>query len=571
MSASPPTRRRNSPRRRWLRRVSLAGMASGLLGVVGLAVPMIAHGQANNLLAYGATGTGWAIQPYIENDEFLTIPATDQSAPYVYVAIDNNPSADAKAAYFTPGTAINAGLSQVATSGGPSYVVPSGVEARYPGSGTANGSVGTASDGVATQVGAGVQQAQASEAYAQAQAALASYQFAPPPGLTPSGPPTVPTLPAVPGVPTLPAVNATPTATATTSSGGTGSGATATPTPTPTSGVCVPLICSTPSSAAQRASAPVRGGYLAEYVSTAPASPVRLPDVIELNLANALKAAELSNPNLLALAGGTLPAPNPALPYASADASAQAVTKADDSGTQMTIVVHLTHVQLFQGIITFASIDSTLQAIAPASAAQGAGKITTTFTGATIGGIPVTFDASGIQVAGQGGQSAAVLQTLTDALNGALKNANIQIAPFKGTTMSDVGKWQGSGGGLDVLGTFDPAPGKVPATHVDFSLGRVTGSLYAVPNDQTSSDNGGFFGGFFGGCCDNNSSSSTTINNAPARHGGVLTLPYTLTPGELLALLFIVQGFSTAAVATAASNAETLARLSTQPPEEESR
>src|SRR5258708_30618655 len=73
-------------------------------------------------------------------------------------------------------------------------------EARYPGTGSANGQVGVLSDGVATQARAGEQQARAgeqqalaAEAYAQAYAAVATYQLAPPPGLVPGASPSLPT------------------------------------------------------------------------------------------------------------------------------------------------------------------------------------------------------------------------------------------------------------------------------------------------------------------------------------------------------------------------------------------
>ncbi len=548
----------HSAKFRWLRRLAIASLAAGWLGVVMLALPLIVHAQASALASYGATASGWAIQPYVVNDEFINIPATDQTAPYTFVEIDQIPSADAKAAYFTPGTAINAALA----TNGASYQVPNGVEARYPGNGSASTQTNVFNDGVATQAAAGTQSVQAAEAYAQAAASVASYQFAPPPGVVPSGGlpplPGVPPLPTVPVAPTQPGGGPTPTP----SPNPPPSGGNATPTPTP----CLIVICPTP--LAGQSGQP---RYILAAARTPSPPAIHLPDVIEQQLATALRAAELVNPALLSLAGGHTAATDPTLPYAQADVAGQAVAQAADSGVQVTVATHAGHVELFQGLIEFSAIDSRLQGLAPATRDQGQGAIRTIITGATIAGIPVTIDQGGVQVTGQGGaQSSQVLQALSAALNGALKAAGVQIALVQTMTTHDVGKWQGAGAGVQVTAEFNPASGKVPATHVNFTLGQVTASLYAIGGGSLATDvggcpdcGGGFFDNFFG---------APASSSTPGHSGsGLFSLPGSLSTGELLTLLFVVQGFSTAAVAATASNAEQVAKALQPLVEEESR
>lgn len=548
--------------RRWLRRLALVGLSSGWLGVLALAFPLVAHGDTSLLASYGASASGWAIQPYVLNDAFLNIPAADQASPYLFVSIDNTPSADAKAAYFTPGTAINA----VLITEGTGQQVPSGVEARYPGNGAASSQVGPVSDGVATQAGAASESAQAEEAYAQAQAGLASYQFAPAPGAPPPGGGGGP-LPTVPPIPTLPPVGSTPT----TNPGG------HPPTPTPTQPSGHPSPTPTPCLVPLCLGAPMYlGGTSGSQAVFVQPAKVQLPDLFEQNLVAALRTIELANPGMLQLAGGHLASPNAQLPYAAADESGEAVTQASNSGVTLAVMVHAAHVELFQGLITFGAIDSTLQGLAPASSAPGQGKITTTITSATIAGIPVTIDQNGVQVNGQGGaQSSALEQHLSAALNAALQQAGIKIALTPSTSMQDAGKWQGSGGGLQVTAGFDPGHG-VPATHVDFTLGEVSGSAYALPGAALSNPGfGGFYGGGYyfpgglGGFPSNGPGSSNTQPQNPA--GKLLSLFSSLAPGDLLKLLFVVQGVSTAAVAAAAGGAETAAKAGKLLVEEESR
>lgn len=562
-SAPGVQRPRLSATKRWLRRLAIASLASGWLGVLALAIPMVAQGDTSNLESYGATASGWAIQPYVLNDEFLNIPAADQTAPYVFVSMDNTPSADAKAAYFTPGTAINA----VLTTENAGVQVPNGVEARYPGDGSSSSQVGPVSDGVATQATAASEAAQASEGHAQAAAGLASYQFAPTPGTpqpsvggpVPTVPVPLPTTPPIPGAgPTatpVPPVGATPTPPPPPN---------ATPTPTCT----LPPVC---------LSSGIDGTAPAEHLLAAPVSAphVQLPDLFEQRLVTDLHAAELANPTLLQLAGGHSAAINSSLPYASGDMSGQAVTQASNNGVSITVTVHAAHVQLFQGLITLASVDSTLRGFAPASDSVGQVTITTTITGATIAGIPVTIDRNGVNVNGQGGpQSASTIGTLSQALNGALKAAGVQVQLTQSSSVPDAGKFQGAGGGVAVTATLAPGNG-VPATHVDFTLGQVMGTAYAVPSNQSSTSYGGGDGGSgfgFGGFTNTFFGNPTTPSTPGGRKaGGLLNLPEALSPGELLALLVVVQGFSTAAVAAAASNAEAAAKASQLLIEEESR
>ncbi len=586
-------RRGSTLLQRWLRRFALAGFISGWLGVIGLAVPTVIHGATDAFDSYGATGTGWAIQPYIVNDEFINIPAADESTPYVYVAIDSGPSAEARAAYFFPGTAINGALA----SQNVSYQVPNGVDARYPGSGSASDQVGPVNDGVASQIGAASESAQAAEASAKATAQLASYQLAPqtngqpptPPSGLPAAPPvpSVPPLPTAPGAPGLPGPG-TSAPTPTPSSAGGSAPPAAAPTATP-SKTCVGPVCLAESVGSTHPLASVAPAVLAT-------PKIQLPDPVEQALATQLRAAELANPGLLQLAGGKPVAIDQSLPLAAADETGQAVATASNDSVNITVAVHATHVELFQGLITIAAIDSTLTGIAPGAVAQGKGTVTTTITGMTIAGIPVTVNQNGVQVNGTGGNvsSAAPLpvspQTLTDALTSALTTAGITISLAKTTSMSDVQKWQGAGGGLEITGSLAPGNG-VPATHVDFSLGMVTGSVYAVPSSG-SGGGGDVLGGFFdsGGSYDSygsgdsgyfDSSSggfgsgdtgTTPGSTTPARHhaANLASIPSSLSPGELLSMLFIVQGFSTAAVASAASTAEGASRASQLLIEEES-
>lgn len=545
------------------------------LALMALALPMAVRADTNSLASYGATASGWAIQPYVLNDSFLNVPAADQAAPYVFVSMDNTPGADAKASYFFPGTAINA----VPNTQGVPVTVPTGVEARYPGNGSASGQVNTFNDGIATQATAGAQSTQASEGYALSQAALAGYQFAPVipySGVTPPGGVSLPTPPAVPTVPPLGA----PTPTATNTPGPSG-GATPTatpnhgggPTPTPTS--CVIVCLSQPLSAreaAPQAYAQTPRGML----------PITLPDNVEQLLTTQLRALETSNPNLLALAGGKLPTPDATLPYAAADISSQAETRATDSGVVVTVVTRAQNVQLLQGLIVFSSVDSTLQATAPVTGVNGSGSIQTQVTGATIAGIPVTVDQSGVTISSQN-LSSSQIQALSAQLNAALAKAGLHIALTQSVTKTDVGYWEGSGAGLEITaeanpaGTGLPSPASgVPATHVDFSIGKVVASIYAVPGSASNGGGGGGGDGYYGsgGCCfggggSSGGSGSSTSTNTTHHSGGSFSLPGGLSGKALLALVFVVQGLSTAAVAATAGLADANAKAALTPREEE--
>ena len=550
------------------------------LAVMALALPAGVRADTNSLASYGATASGWAIQPYVLNDSFLNVPAADQAAPYVFVSMDNTPGADAKASYFFPGTAINA----VPNTQGVPVTAPTGVEARYPGNGSASGQVNTFNDGVATQATAGAQAAQASEGYALSQAALAGYQFAPVIPYGPITPPSGVALPTPPAVPTVPLPGA-PTPTATNTPGPTG-GTTPTatpnngggrPTPTPTS--CVILCLSQPLSA--QASAPQA------YVRTPQGMlPITLPDNVEQLLTAQLRALETSNPNLLALAGGKLPTPNAMLPYAAADISSQAETRATDSGVVVTVVTRAQNVQVLQGLITFASVSSTLQATAPVTGVQGSGTIQTQVTGATIAGIPVTVDQNGVTISSQN-LPPDQIQALSTQLNAALAKAGLHISLTRSVTKTDVGYWEGSGAGLEITaevnpaGTGLPSPASgVPATHVDFSIGKVVASIYAVPGSALGGGGGGYGGGGYGGggCCDfggsggsPGGSGGSTSPNTTHHSGGSFSLPGGLSGKALLALVFVVQGLSTAAVAATAGYADSKAKAALTPLEEETK
>lgn len=555
---------------RWM----LASLLSFWLALLALVVPLSARADANSLASYGATASGWAIQPYIVNDSFINVPAADQSAPFVFVSMDNTPGAQAKASYFFPGTAVNA----VPNTQGVPVTVPVGVEARYPGTGSASGQVSNFNDGVASQATAGSQSAQASEGYALAQSGITSYQFAPTIPATP-GTGGVPPLPTAPPVPTLPG-GAIPTPTSPVGGGSTptvtpGSGKT--PTPTPVNCVLPPVCLYSALPVEQSTQAAQGTGTLA---------PFKLPDAVEQQLAAALKATEIANPSLLNLTGGHLPVTDAALPYAGADASSQAATRATDGGVVVAVVTRAQRVELLQGLITVASVESTLQATAPASTAHGSGTIITRITGAAIAGIPVTIDEKGVTVNDQNA-SADQIQTLSDQLNAALAKAGVHVALIKSVTNSDAGFWEGAGAGLEVTAELNPAgaglpspASGIPATHVDFSLGKVSASIYATPGSGNGDGGGGTGGGGDGSsyyCCDSGSGSGGNISGtgtpSPTKHGGSkrFSLLAGLNGGELLALVFVVQGVSTGAVAATAGYTDSKAKAAEAATEEESK
>ena len=552
-------------RRHWM----LMSLLSFWLALMTLALPLAtASADTNSLDSYGATASGWAIQPHIVNDAFQNVPVADQAAPYVFVSMDSTPGSQAQASYFFPGTAINA----VPNTQGVAVSVPTGVEARFPGNGAGSGKVNGFNDGVATQADAGSQSAQASEGYALAQAAVASYQFAPaiPAAPQPPGVPGAPSLPAPPALPTIPA--AAPTATA-------GGGGGSAPTPTPGSGAPTATPCASILNICLGDAGPSHGGVNAALPDIQPTQglpPATLPDPIEQQLSAALKAAQVANPGLLALAGGQPVAMNPTLPYAAADISSQAESRATDAGVTVTVQTRMQHVELFQGLITFGSVESTLQAAAPASTSEkGSGTISTTVTGATIAGIPVVVDQNGVTVKDQNA-SAAQAQALSDQLNAALKQAGVHVSVTRSVITTDVGTWQGAGAGVTVTADLSPATYNPPApanglpgTHVDFSIAQASANIYATPGSGSSGDLGGSngsgsYGGGFGyggggGFCflcggggGGGGATTTTTPGASSHTGGAFTLPAGLRGAPLLALVFVIQGLSTAAVAATA-------------------
>ncbi|HEX6540472.1 MAG TPA: hypothetical protein VF040_01850 [Ktedonobacterales bacterium] len=565
--------------RRWLLRIAIGSFIAGWLSILVLAAPLVAYGDSPTTMdSYGATASGWAIQPFIVNDEFINIPAADESTPYVFVSIDSGPTSDAKAAYFYPGSAINTVLNNENAG----VQIPNGVEATYPGNGSASSQAAPLSDGVASQGGAAQEATQASPGYAQATAGIASYQFAPGTSL--------PSVPGGGGVPSVPTVAPPPLPSPPGGSAPTPPPAPTAVPPTPTPRVCVGPIC-----LSQTIPNATGAGHTQVAALTPPGT--QLPDVFQQRLITALRAAEVANPGLLKLGGGHLAAADPNLPYAAADESGQATAQATNDGVTAIVAVRAAHVELFQGLITFATVDSTLRGQAPASGDQGTGTVTTTVTGATIAGIPVTIDQNGVQVSNQGGSaSQSAIQQLSSALNTALKAAGIQIALTSTNSMQDAGKWQGSGGGVQVTGELAPGNG-VPATHINFSIGQITGSVYAVPATPSSSSDGGSFclfcfgsrhssgggGSGSGGSGGSGSGSDGTGGNGSggsgsggsgntpghSARGGIASVVGSLNAGQMLAVLFVVQGCSTAAVAAAANAAETAARAGAIMPEEE--
>jgi hypothetical protein len=254
------------------------------------------------------------------------------------------------------------------------------------------------------------------------------------------------------------------------------------------------------------------------------------------------------------------------------------------------VVTHAQHVQLLQGLITFASLQSTLQGLAPATLTLGSGTITTTIVGATIAGIPVTIDAQGVQIDCQGSTqppcagsgSGATIQILTDALNQALAAAGLKLVLNQNMTASHVEMWQGTGGGVDLSGTLTPpntsglpASTGISPTQLDFSLGRVSGNFYALaappfPNGGGSGSSGYDFGSYYPSYAYSPGSpgSSNGGTSGPRGLGGPLL--GTLSQPQMLALLVVVQGLSIAAVAGTAGNASAAAKAAQSIVEEES-
>lgn len=562
-------RRRRS---RWI----LASLISFSLALVTALILPIAtvSADANSLSSYGATASGWGIKPQVVNDSFQNVPAADQAASFVFVSMNNTPGAEAKASYFFPGTAVSA----VPNTQGVAVNVPSGIDARFPGNNSASSQLTGFNDSFASQASAGSQAAKASEGFAQAQAAMTHYEFAP--SLPSASPPSVPGVPGVPGVPTvsplatppaLPSPAPMPTVSGSSTPGSTsGAAPTPTATPKPCFIVCLP-----------GQSGSLHGGVNASALPTSPAAGIKgvtLPDTVEQALMTSLRAAEVSNPSLLALAQGKQATTDPALPYASADMSSQAETRATDEGVTIEVQTNLQNVELFQGLITFSSMQSRLQAIAPGSPVKGSGTITTNVTGAAIGGIPVTVDQNGVTINDQN-LSAAQAQAANDQLNAALKQAGVQVSLMPSVITTDIGAWQGSGSGVEVIADLSasslntppppnnvPDPTKaVPATHVDFTIADVSASIFATPPEATSptSSGGGGGGGYInygssgGAVCTVNGSapsspSSPSTPVAAPHFFGAFTLPAGLHGVPLVALVFVIQGLSTAAVAATA-------------------
>ncbi len=559
-------------RRQWM----LVSLCSFCAALSVLALPLAtAHADSNSLGIYSALATGWGIQPYVLNDQFQNV-ALDQAAPLVYVSMNGSSvgggSSKARASYFFPGTATTA----VPAANGVTVPVPPPAQAYFPGDPkSSSSSVGSFNDGIATQAGGGAQAANAADGYALAQAALGSFQFAP----TIPNPPSPPGVPGAPGVPSVPSPPAVPTISggAPTPTTGGGSGPTPTATPCTLGFLCLPGTYSPSHSGVDAAPAQLQApqGLL----------PFPLPDPVEQQLTAALKAAQVANPNLLALSGGKLATTDPTLPYAQADSSSRAETRATDQGVTVSVVTRAQHVELFQGLIDFASVNTTLQGTAPGDGkAAGSGTINTAITGATIAGIPVTIDQNGVAVNDQNA-SASQVKSLTDQLNAALAQAGIHISLLSSTFSNATGLWQGSGGGVEVTNelsqTIPNPPAGTPSqvsgavaeaqgTHVDFTIAEATANISASPDTSGSGDNGGssdsgngggsgggfcFFcgGGGFGGSGGSGGSSSSSTTPGSAGHGGgSFVLPMGLHGFPLLALVFVVQGLSTAAVAATA-------------------
>lgn len=312
----------------------------------------------------------------------------------------------------------------------------------------------------------------------------------------------------------------------------------------------------------------MQGGQTARpdaYTIASLAAP--LPDPVEQALTTALTTLEAQNPTLKQLLQSAQgPTPNPTLPYASGDVASIALSQATDDGVGVAVATHAANLELFQGLISFATVDSVLQAVAPAAPnTQGSGAIKTTITGASIGGIPVTIDASGVHVVDQNASTQQV-QQLSQQLNAALAQAGIQISLTPTVTKADIGFWQGSGGTLEVTaqlnpgGTLPSPANGVPATHVDFTIAQVTASAYALAGTSTGNSGiGCFFCGGFG------FGFPGTPGSSGGGSGGKQILSG-LSGGQMLAILFIIEGLCAAAVSMATRYSKQLAQAANAKP-----
>ena len=151
--------------------------------------------------------------------------------------------------------------------------------------------------------------------------------------------------------------------------------------------------------------------------------------------------------------------------------------------------------------------------------------------------------------------------------------------------------WQGAGAGVEVKADLSPSSlnppppaNGLPATHVDFSIGQVSASIYATPPDADTSGSAGgggfgggggycFFcgggGGFGGGNVGSSGSTTSTTPGSSSRQTGAFTLPGGLRGAPLLAMVFVIQGLSTAAVAASAGFTDATGLSETPAVEEE--
>jgi len=219
---------------------------------------------------------------------------------------------------------------------------------------------------------------------------------------------------------------------------------------------------------------------------TAPGAPVTTPAV-----GGSSPTPQVTVPSTgLPTAGGTGPQSSASTSRSLASASASAPAPADgetllSSSTQAsldgkTLVTSgessLGRVSLGAGQIVIHGIHVTASISNDGTPSY---KAAVTVASATIGGVPVTIDQDGVHVAGQGG--ALPLQQASDALNGALKQAGIQIFLVAPEVKTPCGQ-SGSGSGTGTTTTSTTTTTTTTTTSTDQS---------GTPNASSSCDQSG--------------------------------------------------------------------------------
>lgn len=116
-------------------------------------------------------------------------------------------------------------------------------------------------------------------------------------------------------------------------------------------------------------------------------------------------------------------------------------------------------------------------------------KIAVDVGAATIGGVPVTIDQNGVQVAGQNQDLSQVYQQADDALNSVLKQAGVQLFTVVPEVKKSANQETITASGVHVIFTQAVHQGGVPDQNVEHILGEVFVDSLAVPGVPLGSFN----------------------------------------------------------------------------------